>query len=46
MGVVDLSEPRSSPCGGITVCINPRLSDSGFLPYCLPLCFKVGIGLN
>jgi len=41
MGVVGLSELRSSLHGGITMCLyDPRLSDSGFLPYCLPLCLK------
>jgi len=36
MGVVDLCEPRSSLCGGITMCLyDPRLS--GFR---LPLHFK------
>ena len=36
MGVVDLSELRSSPRGGITMCLyDPRLSD-----FRLPLCLK------
>jgi len=41
MGVVDLSEPRFSSRRRITMCLyDPRLSDLGFLPYCLPLRFK------